>query len=80
MEKCRVLYENKCRTGVRNLSIVLFQAGIPAVCILFGGSCKEIEVIFETVVDNRIPVIVLEDSGGAADVIACAYTNMSKHG
>ena len=80
--RCKVFFK---RAFQYVIILSSFKAGIPAVCIVVGGSHRHIKAIYETVVENRVPVIVLEGSGGAADVIAYAYRNMSmkdvsKHG
>ncbi|XP_072019735.1 transient receptor potential cation channel subfamily M member 2-like [Amphiura filiformis] len=52
-------------------------AGIPVVSIVLGGGHKRIQAVHEAVVKSKTPVIILEGSGGAADVLAFACRHMN---
>lgn len=63
-----------------NLVIHFSARTIPAISIIVGGDINTMKVIWQSVM-NRIPVLVLQSSGGVADFIALGYkitTNLYK--
>lgn len=62
----------------------LIQTGdqtVPIVCLVLEGGIDTIKVVLQNVSQNPpIPIVVVEGSGRAADLIAYALSNTSTNG
>ena len=55
-------------------------ATVPALHVVFGGDHSTIQTVNDAVTKHQIPVLVIPDTGGAADVLTFAINNRPQAG